>query len=127
MPVIETTSGEIATPEQYRAEMAATVKEAAAEKEDATQDEARCVAELQRINRIIAAAKSDRIRLPQEELARLTQLAEATMRQKTNAQARIAAASARLAIAMQCEQDASRHLALVGQAAGTWYNPGASA
>ncbi len=121
MAIQTATGGEITNAEQFAAEAKAIETEAAAELEDAAGDSGRAQEDLARIEKMIASlSKQEAV---QRDIAAVAALKEPAAARAQAAKDRHAAAERRLAEAKNVTAIAARHVQMIGQAAGPFYNP----
>lgn len=118
---IETaTGGEITNAEQFYAEAQAIVREATADLEDAAADNARAQEDLGRVEKMIASLRNQRA--VASDITAVAGLQDPAASRAEAAKVRLAAAEQRLAGAKAVEQIAAKHVQLIGQATGPFYN-----
>ncbi len=121
MAIQTATGGEISNAEQFYAEAKAIETEAAAELEDAAGDSGRAQEDLARVERMIASLSKQAA--VKRDIAAVAALKEPAAARAQAAKDRHAAAERRLAEAKNVVTIAARHVQMIGQAAGPFYNP----
>lgn len=121
MPIQTATGGEITNAEQFLAESRAIANEAAADLEDASADSSRAQEDLSRIERMVASLS--RQSAVANDIASVAGLKEPAAARAQAAKDRHGAAERRLAQAKAVVAIAAKHVQLIGQAAGPFYNP----
>jgi len=115
MAIDTVTGGEVTDLESLKAELDAIMRESAAELDDATADAARADEEAGRIERMVSTLGG--LQLPEQALAPIRGMADATQQRKTAATARAAAAEARSTQAVAALEAIQPHLAIKEMAA----------
>jgi hypothetical protein len=121
MAVQTATGGEVTNAEQFAAEAKAIEAEAAADLEDARGDATRAEEDLGRIEKMIASLSKQAA--VSRDIAAVAALKEPAAARAGAAKDRHGAAERRLAVAKNVSAIAAKHVQMIGQAAGPFYNP----